>query len=213
MLGGGRVSAAAFTVAAFVAGWLCGSAGSSRAADDDESHVILFSGRDVWRNGAFIHGGLLIAPDPIDRDGMLVKALFSGGLYRYNAGSLGGQRVIGAETTLQVLPGFQVKRGDLEAKFFMGLDAEEHRLWPDDPSNNLRGHAFGMRVATDLWYEPTAKTMAAWMLHCRRSQPIIRRAPPLAIACSTTSSILDRKLRISAPMAIGIFASAVILPA
>lgn len=157
-----RVNAAAFAVAAFVAGWFCISAGPSRAGDDDESHLILFSGRDVWRNGAFMHGGLLMAPGSIDRDGLLLKVLMSGGLYRYNSANLGGERVIGAETTIQVMPGFKIKRGDLEAKFFMGLDAEEHRLWPDDPSNSLRGHMWGMRVSTELWYEPTEKTMATF---------------------------------------------------
>jgi hypothetical protein len=89
-------------------------------------------------------------------------AAMSGGLDRYNSVNLGGQQVIGAETTLQVLPGFQVQRSNLSAKFFMGLDAEEHRLWPDDPSNSLRGHMWGMRVATDLWYEPTEKIMATF---------------------------------------------------
>lgn len=118
-----RVNAAALAVAAFVAGWFCISAGPSRAGDDDESHLILFSGRDVWRNGAFMHGGLLMAPGSIDRDGLLLKVLMSGGLYRYNSANLGGERVIGAETTIQVMPGFKIKRGDLEAKFFMGLDA------------------------------------------------------------------------------------------
>ena len=162
MFRGGRVNAAAFAVAAFFAGWFCLSACPSRAGDDDESHLILFSGRDVWRNGAFMHGGLLMAPGSIDRDGLLLKVLMSGGLYRYNSVNLGGERVIGAETTIQVLPGFQVQRGKLTAKFFFGFDAEEHRLWPDDPSNNLRGHMWGMRAATDLWYEPTEKTMATF---------------------------------------------------
>ena len=47
----GRVNAAALTAAAFFAGWFCLSAGPSRA-DESESRVILFSGRDIWRNGA-----------------------------------------------------------------------------------------------------------------------------------------------------------------
>jgi Cellulose biosynthesis protein BcsS len=158
----GRVRAAAFAVVAFVAGWFCVSIAPGRADDDGDSHLILFSGRDVWRNSAFMHGGLLTAPGSIDRDGLLLKVLMSGGLYRYNSVNLDGERVIGAETTIQVMPGFQVQRGNLTAKFFMGLDAEEHRLWPDDPSNSLRGHMWGMRVSTDLWYEPTDKTLATF---------------------------------------------------
>jgi hypothetical protein len=69
--------------------------------------------------------------------------------------------VNGAEAKLQVMPGYRIKRSDLEVKFFVGLDAEEHRLSPDDPENRLRGSMIGLRLAVDLWYEPTAKTMAA----------------------------------------------------
>jgi Cellulose biosynthesis protein BcsS len=30
---------------------------------------MLFSGRDIWRNGAFAHGGFIIAPSGLDQDG------------------------------------------------------------------------------------------------------------------------------------------------
>jgi hypothetical protein len=157
----GRVHAAMTFAAAFVVCWFCLSAGPSRAADDDESRAILFSGRDLWRNGVFAYGGFLLAPGGFEQDGFLLKLLLSGGLYRYVSGGLGGEQVIGAEAKAQVLPGVRIKRGDLEAKFYFGLDYEEHRLWPDDPSNNLRGRALGLTMAVDLWWEPTPNTMAA----------------------------------------------------
>ena len=50
---------------------------------------MLFSGRDIWRNGAFAYGGLIVAPSGLDRDGLLLKVLLSGGLYRYHAQNLG----------------------------------------------------------------------------------------------------------------------------
>lgn len=123
-----RVHAALAFAAALVICWLCLSAGPSRAGDDDESRVILFSGRDLWRNGVFAYGGLLLAPGGFEQDGFLLKLLLSGGLYRYVSGGLGGKQVIGAEGKAQVLPGVRIKRGDLEAKFYFGLDYEEHRL-------------------------------------------------------------------------------------
>jgi hypothetical protein len=159
MCRGARVRAAVSIAAAFVV--CCVAAGPSRADDDDEARVLLFSGRDIWRNGAFAYGGLLLAPGGVDQDGINLKLMLAGGLYRYNAGSLGGQQVVGAETVLQVLPGWRVKRGDLEVKVFFGVDAEKHSLWPDDPSNLLRGHSFGVRFATEFWYEPTPTTMVA----------------------------------------------------
>lgn len=161
MCGGRRVSAAVLVAAAFVVGCLGVSARPGWAADDDEARVLLFSGRDLWRNGAFAYGGLLLAPGGVDQDGINLKLMLSGGLYRYNANSLGGQQVIGTEMALQVLPGWRVKRGDLEVKVFFGLDLQQHRLWPDDPSNLLRGHSFGLRMVTEVWYEPTATTMVA----------------------------------------------------
>ena len=159
MRSGRRVRAAAFAAAAFVC--CIGVSSVSAQEADDEARYILFSGRDIWRNGFFAYGGLVVAPGGLDQDGFLLKLLISGGLYRYNAGSLGGERVIGSEVTVQVLPGFRVKRGDLETKVFFGPDVEQHRLSPDDPSNNLRGRAFGIRFNFDIWYNPTPTTMLA----------------------------------------------------
>ena len=162
MCGGRRVRAAASVAAAFIVCCFCVAAGPARAGDDEDiARTILFSGRDIWRNGAFVYGGLLYAPDGFEQDGLLFKLLLSSGLYRYNAGDLGGDEVIGAELIAQVLPGFRVTRNHFEAKVFMGPEFENHRLWPDDPGNRLRGPAFGLRFAIDLWDEPTPSTMLA----------------------------------------------------
>lgn len=131
------------------------------AGDGDDAKVILFSGRDLWRNGAFAYGGFIAAPGGFEDDGLLLKVLMSGGVYRYNAGDLDGARVIGAEGTVQVLPGFRIKRFGVEAKIFFGLDAERHKLWPDDPGNTLHGTDLGIRVAAEFWTAPTANTMLA----------------------------------------------------
>jgi len=122
---------------------------------------MLFSGRDIWRNGAFAHGGFVLAPSGLDQDGLLLKLMLSGGLYRYNAQNLAGERVVGAEWVTQVLPGWRIKRGATELKVFMGPEVQSHHLWPDDSANRLRGYSYGLRVAAELWYEPTAETMIA----------------------------------------------------
>lgn len=160
MLRGVCVPAAASLAAAFLISCVCVTAGPARADDDDEPHFILFSGRDIWRNGVFMHGGVLYAPAGFEQDGLLFKVLLSGGVYRYFSGST-GERIYGVENTVQVLPGWRVKRGDFEAKVFMGPDFEQHWLWPNDPSNSLRGRSFGLRIAADFWYEPTPMSMAA----------------------------------------------------
>ena len=122
---------------------------------------MLFSGRDIWRNGAFAHGGFIVAPSGLDRDGLLLKVMLSGGLYRYDAQNLGGERVVGAEWLTNILPGWRIKRGNAEFKVFMGPEIQNHYLRPDDSANRLRGYSYGLRVAAEAWYEPTAETMIA----------------------------------------------------
>lgn len=157
MCRGRRVHTAVLIAVAYMFVWLCVAGGTLRA-DDDDPTTIIFSGRDIWRNGAFAHGGFLIAPGGFERDGFMFKLLLGSGAYRYNAESL-GEEVIGAEWAVQALPGWRIKRGDVELKFFFGPELQHHYLWPDDPANLLRGRSFGLRMAAELWYEPTAETV------------------------------------------------------
>ena len=46
-----------------------------------------------------------VAPGGFEDDGFMLKLLLGGGAYRYNAGSLGGEKVIGTEWMAQALPG------------------------------------------------------------------------------------------------------------
>src|SRR6185295_18738364 len=161
MSSGRRVCAMASAAAALLVCHVCASFIPAWANDDEDPHAMLFSGRDLWLNGAFAHGGFLFAPSGLDQDGLLLKILFSGGLYRYDAKNLGGERVIGAEGLAHVLAGWRVKRGDAEFKFFFGPEFQRHHLEPDDPSNRLRGNSIGLRMAFELWYEPSPDSMVA----------------------------------------------------
>jgi len=131
------------------------------ASEDDDPTTLQFSGRDAWRNGVFAYSGFLYAPGGFERDGFMLKLLMNGGVYRYWPGSMPGQEVRGAEWQLQVLPGFRIKRGAAEMKFFFGPEWQKHWLWPDDPGNKLRGQNFGARFAAELWSEPTPETLIA----------------------------------------------------
>jgi hypothetical protein len=157
---GRRVCAAVVAAAAFIVCCVGSGAWPAQAGDDDElAHFILFSGRDLWRNGVFAHGGLMWAPDGFDTSGFMLKTLLSAGAYSYNSGALG--TVYGGELKGQVLPGWGFKHRRFELKAFAGLDVETHRLWPDDPNNNLRGTSLGLALAMELWHEPTTNTMIA----------------------------------------------------
>ena len=155
---GGRVSAA---IAVAVAG--CIGAGSVWAASDTDgmARLILFSGIDLWRNGEFVHGGVLWSPGGLDREGFSFKGMISGGSYRYISGALGNAEVTGTELTAQFMPGWRFKAGKTELKLFAGADLQNHRLTPDDLSSGLRGSDLGLRAAFDFWSEPTQSTMLA----------------------------------------------------
>jgi hypothetical protein len=124
-----RVWAAVRSAAALCLCCVCVPFGPARANDFDDPRIMLFSGRDIWRNGAFAHGGFIVAPSGLDQDGLLLKIMLSGGLYRYDAQNL-GERVVGAEWLTQVLPGWRMKRGNVELKVFMGPEIQNHHLWP-----------------------------------------------------------------------------------
>jgi hypothetical protein len=158
---GRRVRATAISVVACFLGYLWMVFGQARAGDEEDARIMVVYGQDLWRNGIFGYGGFMWAPRGFDQDGMLLKILFSNGRYRYEAGNLGGQRVIGTELLWGILPGWRIKRGDAEFKVFFGPDIQRHYLRPDDPSNRLRGGSIGMRIAIDLWHEPSPETMIA----------------------------------------------------
>lgn len=119
---------------------------------------LYFSGFDLWRSGGSFYGGLQWAPGGLNEDGFTLKVLLVQGSYRYLAGStnIRGTGLLGA-----ILPGWRIKRGDVEIKAFAGLDLQNHRLSPDDPSNSLRGNHAGLRIGADLWWEPTPTMMLA----------------------------------------------------
>jgi hypothetical protein len=155
-----RVSVAVTAAAAFLVCCVCVSTGPARAGDDG-AHFLLFSGADLWRDGQFMHGGLLWSPDGLDRDGFTLKAMISGGRYRYVSGALNNSWVTGTEEDVQLLPGWRFKRGQLELKVFAGLDIKNDVTSPHDPDAQLHGTSLGARAAVNLWFEPTPATMFA----------------------------------------------------
>ncbi len=59
------------------------------------------------------------------------------------------------------MPGWRIKRGNVEARIFAGLDLQHHWLSRNDPNNDLRGTHAGLRVGADFWWEPAPSIMVA----------------------------------------------------
>src|SRR5262245_29980411 len=127
----------------------------------DGPRFLLFSSTDLWRHGGFAHGGLVWSPGGIDNDGFALKLMLGGGTYRYISGALGDTEVSGRLLAAAILPGWRFVRGKLFITVYGGLDLQDHKLTPDDPSAGLRGSYAGLRGNVEIWYEPTSLTMVA----------------------------------------------------
>jgi hypothetical protein len=140
---------------------LAGDAPEARDEIRFEPRFLLFAGTDLWRHGGFAHGGVVVAPAGLDREGLVFKLAVGGGAYRYISGALGNIDVLGAQLAATAMPGWRFIRNGFIVTVFAGLDYQDHRLTPDDPSAGLRGRAFGLRTAVELWYEPNPRMMIA----------------------------------------------------
>lgn len=126
-----------------------------------EPTLLYFSGLDLWRQGGFLHGGLLWSPRGLEQEGFTLKFMVGSGAYRYLSGALNNTEVIGNQFSGSVMPGWRFKRAGFEVTTFAGPDFQDHRLSPDDPTNKIRGSHAGLRSGFDLWHEPTRTTMMA----------------------------------------------------
>ena len=152
-------------VAAVVAAALSSAVASAWAGGDqlrrDEPRFLFFGTTDLWRHGGFAHGGVVWSPQGVDNEGFTLKLMFGGGEYQYISGALGNTEVNGRLLVGTVMPGWRFVRSKFIAAVYGGLDLQDHRLSPDDPSAGLRGSYAGLRLNAELWYEPTASTMLA----------------------------------------------------
>ena len=124
----------------------------------DADRLLMFSGYDLWRNGGFVHGGVLWSPDGLGREGFTLKLLTGAGIYRYRSG---GATIVGETGLAAAMPGWRFKHDRLEITAVAGVDLQLHRLTPDDPGNKMRGTHAGLRAGADLWYQPSDAMMIA----------------------------------------------------
>jgi hypothetical protein len=149
--------AAAFTAAALIVGSVDCAFAQSEANGEHVDHAILFGGFDLWRNAAFMHGGMLWSPDGLEHEGFSLKVLFNGGSYNYLSGP---SEITGTQLLANVMPGWRFKGDHYEAMIFGGIDLQSDTFVPDDPGNRLHGITAGLRVGGDIWYQPNDWLMA-----------------------------------------------------
>ena len=108
---------------------------------------------------------------------------------------------VGRESPRRSCPAGVSSAIKLTVTVFLGVDFQQHRLTPDDPSAGLRGSYDGARTGFELWYEPTAATMVAADASLSTIGPSYNVR--LATGCAaSTRSMSARRCRRSAPTAI-----------
>ena len=149
--------AAGFIAAASIVGRVDGAFAQSEASGEHIDHSLYFGGVDLWRNGSFLHGGMLWSPDGLGREGFTLKVVFAGGSYNYLSGTT---EITGTQLLTDVMPGWRFKGDRYEAMIFAGVELQSNTFVPDDPGNRLRGMTGALRVGGDIWYQPNDRMIA-----------------------------------------------------
>jgi hypothetical protein len=134
--------------------------GPADAGEPASSSILFFTGTDMWRDGAFIYGGLLWSPAGLNSDGFTLKLLLDGGNYSYPSAGLHTD-VTGTLSSAAALPGWRITRDALTVSLYAGPLVQDYRLTPYDPGSRLHGSYVGGQLAADVWYQPTPVTMVA----------------------------------------------------
>jgi hypothetical protein len=132
----------------------------AQAGPPNAPTFLFFSGTDLWRYGAFLYGGAIWSPGGLDSDGFTLKALFNGGRYTYSSGTLNSD-VSAVMASAAIMPGWRFSYDKLIVSLFVGPVAQDYRLTPNDPASRLHGFYLGSEFSADIWYQPTAHTMAS----------------------------------------------------
>ncbi len=138
----------------------CVSPARADTAAPDNHPFLLFAGSDLWRDGAFLHGGLLWSPGGFDADGFTLKLLLAGGGYTYPSSGLHTD-VDGTLFSASALPGWRVTSDGISIALYAGPIVQDYRLSPFDPGSLLHGFYSGAQLAVDVWYQPTPASMFA----------------------------------------------------
>jgi hypothetical protein len=120
-----------------------------------------FAGTDLWRDGAFLNGGLLWSPAGLDGGGFTLKLLLVGGRYTYPSSAL-GLSVDGTMLSAAAMPGWRLTRDGFTIGLYAGPVVQDFRLTPFDPGSRLHGSYAGGQLAADVWYQPDPARMVSF---------------------------------------------------
>jgi hypothetical protein len=121
---------------------LCAIAAQAGTEEPNHPALLFFAGTDLWRDGAFLNGGLLWSPAGLDTGGFTLKLLLNGGEYVYPSGGL-HMDVDGTMLSAAALPGWRWTRDSLTIDVFAGPVVQNYRLTRTIPAAACTGSMRG----------------------------------------------------------------------
>jgi len=130
-------------------------------SEEPAKHWMAFSGIDMNTGGSFYgFSGFQFAPGKggLDESGLRFWLLGEAGRYQYPAGT---EKIRGTYLETDALIGYGFEGEGRSVNFYVGLNAQSHRLSAADPENPVQGDKAGAKFYTDAWYNPTPATLLA----------------------------------------------------
>jgi hypothetical protein len=123
------------------------AAGGSSTKDTPAEPVergVYFSGYDVVTDSRYTYSGIIVALNgDMGRDGFFVRGYGAYGNFDQNPGD-------GRQWQGDVALGYMFTRGSLGYEIYAGVDYQNVRLRPDDPTAEVRGTEWGFKVGAGI---------------------------------------------------------------
>jgi hypothetical protein len=118
---------------------------SSRAAQSSATERgVWYGGYDVVKGARYVYDGILVALNgDLGKDGFAIRAYGARVDFDLDPGDGRGYQA-------DIMLGYLFNFRDLSASVFVGPDWQNIKLSPDDPTAEVRGTEFGVRVSADL---------------------------------------------------------------
>jgi Cellulose biosynthesis protein BcsS len=109
--------------------------------------LVLFSGFDVAKDSTYLFQGAVLALNrDLAKDGFMLRAYVGHADYEYDSGNV---RISGSDWQYDAMIGYKIGRGAMWAAAYIGIDYQDHKLTPKDPTNPVSGSEVGFKVALD----------------------------------------------------------------
>ena len=141
-----RVKTAAAAAACAMLGW--GVSANAEAADPAVTRGVAFTGYDYLRGSNYEFAGAVVALNGnLGRDGYVLHA--SGAFLDYDLNPGLGRGWQG-----DMMLGYIFSRSNFSGGIYAGVDYQDYKLSPDDPTVAVRGAEWGFKVSTNLQTSP-----------------------------------------------------------